>query len=964
MTRTPFQSVSKPEAIRPVAAPVDTYVRPADPAPSDLHQLAEGLAAFDSGLQNFMSARQQQQDDADKIKAEAAFNQNNAMGWSEAVRQGKVPANASPIFVKSYKQAQGDLAGLQLNDKFDKAYMSWSGRGSNDPEAFSQFLSGFVKDNIGTDDVDVLRGLNPQINVLKERAYKIFNKESEVSIKNGSLGTRGAIIGRDVDAANSNGLGSPSGTDYNALWSTIMQRRQEAIQAGHRPEEIDAQIVETIAEKAIEHNDPGILSLLDKSTDGSEIALKDYPDYAKVRLQTLDKLSTEGRQAQIDQDRRQAKEDKAAEDAITVTLLRTLSEDPTKPIPEEELQKLEKYNPRARTLVAEARRSLTSELDAEDPREIMQLQRDIAEGASKSEIMAAAADGRIKSANTLATLLDRQEKYTKGRAEGTGILTSQTTKRYSKAIAERAGTGPGAKLQADIFGNVAMTDEAIQATQDFETGLMEFDDKNPTATLPEREKFINEWGQTILSRINKDEPIDSQNKYVNPDQQAQQGQQVPGQTPAPGDTTGSDPISEKFYKSDAPPALETLPPDYKTYLDEQAKKLKMPTEELNNLLWKRLKAMDKPTTEDHSSIQMDQKTGSLIDEAMKMASNASGGALNLISRAEGTTTEGYNTTFGNGRYTGGPVQLTSMTIGDVKKLQAKMLADPNNTMGSSAVGKYQVLVGTLEDMQKALGIPDSQPFDAGTQDAIAQALLKRRGYDQWRAGKITDQQFVNNLSKEWASLPTWSGNGNYEGQKARVSVSDVLSAFAEDPVRAGEQAFNAILRPGDFTPGQEVSLGAPGGPQVPVREVGGLNWDGRTMKQVDGLVIHHTGGEGTVNGVVDVLNKRGLGVQYVMDRDGTIYQTAPDGARVAHFKAAENGSGLSNDNAVGIEIIAKDDSDLTPAQVASAVRWIDAMRGKYPTIGNNVFGHGELNHHKQETEGQAVVSAWRNRHSA
>lgn len=967
MTRTPFQQVSKPEPIRPVAAPVDTYVRPAEPAPSDLHQLAQGLAAFDSGLSDFMASRQKKQDEADLIKGEAAFNQNNSLGWGEAVRRGLVPANASPNFVKSYKAAQGNLAGLQLNDKFDKAYMGWSGRGSNDPNAFSQFLTGFVRENIGTDDADVLRGLNPQVETLKERAFKIFNKESEISMKNGSLGTRGALIGRDVDAAKSSSVGQPKGTDYEALWSTIMQRRQEAIQAGHRPEEIDVQIVETIASKSIEHDDPGILKLLDKSADGSGIALKDYPDFAKVRLQAIDKLATEGRQARVERDRIQAKADKEAEDQITVTMLRTLSKDPTKPIPEEELQKLEKYNPRARTLVAEARRSLTSELDAEDPREIMQLQRDIAGGASKADIMAATADGRIKNANTLATLLDRQEKYSKARAEGTGILTTQTAKRYRSTIAERASSDEKHKWLPNIFGDAGLSDEALEAMQDFETGLMEWDDKNPGTSLMEREKFINEWGQQILGRIDSDEPIKSKNKYVNPDTLTPQGPPAPqpGQMePAQSDAPGADPISEQFYKSDKPPALDVLPQDYKSYLDEQAKKLNMPTEELNNLLWKRIKAMEKPTgSQDHSSIQLDQKTGSLIDKAMNMASDTTGG-LNLISQAEGTTKEGYNTTFGHGRYTGGPVQLTSMTIGDVKKLQAKMLADPNNSMKSSAVGKYQMLIGTLEDMQKALGIPDTQTFDEGTQDTIAKALLKRRGYDDWRAGKITDEQFVNNIAKEWASLPKWDGNGNYPGQRARVSVSDVLSAFAEDPVDVGQQAFNAILRPGDFTPGQEVSLGAPDGPQVPVREVGGLNWDGRTMKQVNGLVIHHTGGEGSVQGVVDVLNRRGFGVQYVMDRDGTIYQTTPEGARVAHFKNAENGSGLSNDNAVGIEIIAKDDSDLTPAQIASAVRWIDAMRGKYPSIGNNVFGHGELNSHKQETEGQSVVSAWRNRHSA
>ncbi len=61
------------------------------------------------------------------------------------------------------------------------------------------------------------------------------------------------------------------------------------------------------------------------------------------------------------------------------------------------------------------------------------------------------------------------------------------------------------------------------------------------------------------------------------------------------------------------------------------------------------------------------------------------------------------------------------------------------------------------------------------------------------------------------------------------------------------------------------------------------------------------------------------------------------------------GGQLSNENTVGMEIIAKDDKDVTRAQVLSA---------SYPNT--PVFGHGEVNPgHKQATEGWTVTHAIR-----
>jgi Transglycosylase SLT domain/N-acetylmuramoyl-L-alanine amidase len=121
-----------------------------------------------------------------------------------------------------------------------------------------------------------------------------------------------------------------------------------------------------------------------------------------------------------------------------------------------------------------------------------------------------------------------------------------------------------------------------------------------------------------------------------------------------------------------------------------------------------------------------------------------------------------------------------------------------------------------------------------------------------------------------------------------------------------------------------------------------------------GFVFHHSGGS-TLEGLRNTLEKRGLGSQYLMDRDGTIYSFAGTGS--PHIRPNDQfggiAPGLSNKNAVGMELVAKNDQDITPAQVASARSFIAA---NYPDV--PVYGHGQVNPgHKMADEGLTVVNA-------
>ena len=131
------------------------------------------------------------------------------------------------------------------------------------------------------------------------------------------------------------------------------------------------------------------------------------------------------------------------------------------------------------------------------------------------------------------------------------------------------------------------------------------------------------------------------------------------------------------------------------------------------------------------------------------------------------------------------------------------------------------------------------------------------------------------------------------------------------------------------------------------------------LRPPEGLIFHHTGGHGTPQGVISTLNQRTggpLGVHYVIDREGQIYQTLKSGMAGAHMLPSEVND-LSNQNTVGVEVIAHHDKDVTPQQIEAAYRLRDMLRKSNPNI--QIYGHGELNTHKRASEGTTIANALR-----
>jgi muramidase (phage lysozyme) len=177
----------------------------------------------------------------------------------------------------------------------------------------------------------------------------------------------------------------------------------------------------------------------------------------------------------------------------------------------------------------------------------------------------------------------------------------------------------------------------------------------------------------------------------------------------------------------------------------------------------------------------------------------------LIASVESTSSGGYNALWG-----GKQADLVNMTIAEVMNLQEQM-----RSSGSTAAGRYQMLKGTLGEAVNALQInPAITKFDQTVQDQLADFLIRRRGYDDYQSGKLSKEQFLRNLSKSWAGLPsdpsgvTFYNNGL---NKAHVDWNTALASLATGGISSGPSSgYQATLH------GTEAVVPLPDNKGIPV----------------------------------------------------------------------------------------------------------------------------------------------------
>lgn len=167
--------------------------------------------------------------------------------------------------------------------------------------------------------------------------------------------------------------------------------------------------------------------------------------------------------------------------------------------------------------------------------------------------------------------------------------------------------------------------------------------------------------------------------------------------------------------------------------------------------------------------------------------------FDLLGHTEGTDRgAGYNESLAYGAYTNGPRNLVTMSLQQIDTLQTQMLNHPKNKWNSSALGRYQIVRTTLRKLRAGTSLDTK--FSAELQDLFALKLLVGRGLIRWLENRMTTSFFIDQLAKEWASIPTSKGTGYYSGQRVGTSVATLVDTLGLVASRATPSVIAEIKR--------------------------------------------------------------------------------------------------------------------------------------------------------------------------
>lgn len=150
--------------------------------------------------------------------------------------------------------------------------------------------------------------------------------------------------------------------------------------------------------------------------------------------------------------------------------------------------------------------------------------------------------------------------------------------------------------------------------------------------------------------------------------------------------------------------------------------------------------------------------------------------LSLIRGAE--TSRGYND-YSRFATIAPPKAVAEMTIGEIKRWQRQAARAGSKSV---AIGGYQMITKTFNATVDTMGLSDDDVFTPELQDRMGTHLLVGRGYNRWLSGAMSDEQFADNLSMEWAGLPRVTGpkrgRSHYAGDGLNASSTKVDTVFA------------------------------------------------------------------------------------------------------------------------------------------------------------------------------------------
>lgn len=277
----------------------------------------------------------------------------------------------------------------------------------------------------------------------------------------------------------------------------------------------------------------------------------------------------------------------------------------------------------------------------------------------------------------------------------------------------------------------------------------------------------------------------------------------------------------------------------------------------------------------------------------------------------------------------------------------------------------------MDRLEKITADPRAEPLDNETLQMTKKVITQSsHPMDSVRFGRLVQNEELKRQYRQAtpAQMKTDANNlrqgvgGMHPGLPNEVNGYITEATTLVPGVSASYLAATAMREYGGNFPKRQPAQGAA---NISIQDRSAEAGFGETfgkMSGVRGMVVHHTAGQGDVSGVISTFKQRNYPAHFVIDRDGQVYQTLPDGARGQHMKNGwGKGEGFSNDNMEGVEIIANDDNDVTPVQRDAAIALINQRAAKFGyDPRTSTYGHGEVNPgHKQVTEGMSTVNVVR-----
>lgn len=223
------------------------------------------------------------------------------------------------------------------------------------------------------------------------------------------------------------------------------------------------------------------------------------------------------------------------------------------------------------------------------------------------------------------------------------------------------------------------------------------------------------------------------------------------------------------------------------------------------------------------------------------------------------------------------------------------------------------------------------------------------------APKVKTQQSASGVI-DYSAAP--KPETSFKQVSAPVAATAATTAAASTAPCQCPPTMDTVTSPQDFPANWTSEAGVvPAGMSMEKRQVGGLGYGGQ-RKKTDGVIIHHTGGS-SIDVAIRTLQNRKLSYHYLVDRNGKVVQILPDNLVGWHAGDTNKKPAFNNYNTISISMVAKDDKDVTPEQVAAAASLEAMLAKKYGFSKTNAFGHGEVASSKQPTEGFTIANAIR-----